>query len=113
MGPDEIYHTVMNKNNDGRPSMHLINNFLSGLGSSNGLTEVIKNLGLGMRKKYEISENAELMTALEKQLYNKEYSTFEILFNENCKYGDFSMVSKVIMRNLQLITHVPQLERVF
>ena len=34
-----------------------------------------------MRKRYEITENAELLTALEKQLYNKEYGSFEILFN--------------------------------
>ena len=47
-----------------------------------------------------MTENAEFTTALEKKLYEKDYSSFELLFNENCKFGDFAMVNRVIMRNL-------------
>ena len=47
-----------------------------------------------------MTENADLVTALEKQLFKEEYGSFELLYNENCKHGDSSLVSLVVMRNL-------------
>ena len=41
-----------------------------------------------------------MITALEKVLYEKQFSAFELLYTENCKYGDFAMMNRVLMRNL-------------
>ena len=117
MNSDEISKCFKNReetqaNDNDRGSQNLIQSFLLQSKEENleVFTDIFKKLGLGYRKKYQISENKELKTALEKCLFQKEYSSFQQIYDANCKDGDIMLLYRVIMRNLQLILATPQLE---
>ena len=78
MSSDQISRCLKNKeetqtNDNDRISKHLIQSFISQLKEENLelFTDIFIKLGLGYRKKYQISENKELITALEKCLYER------------------------------------------
>ena len=72
---------------------------------------VQKNLGLGLRKFDELTEDMSLTTSLEIPLYNKDVKTFELLFNFCCKNGNKNFVYKVIMRNIGIIMSIKELNQ--
>ena len=64
-------------------------------------------LGLGRRLKYQIAENKDLKTPIETLYSKNEFSSLELIFNENCKDGDINMVYRVIMRNFMTFLKTP------
>ena len=85
-------------NTKDKTSMNIVKYFIHGMNDER-LENVFKLLGLGTRNKYEITENKDLMTALEVSLFDQNYSKFEIIYKHNCEDGDIMMVNRVIMRN--------------
>ena len=88
--------------------MNLIKCFLED--SNQDLKDYVTMLGLGRRLKNQITENKDLRTVIETLFLKKEFSSLELIFNENCKDGDINMVHRVIMRNFMPFLKTPQMD---
>ena len=78
--------------------------------SQYGTASTLCNLGL--RGYNELAEDFSLQTPVETALYDKNFPTFELLFNFCCQNGNPNFVYKVIMRNLDIIMTLPELDKV-